>query len=249
MNDKTPFSRHLIHSLFGLVTALCLFGSGRSQADDATLPEQLIGVTQGFLEFTVEDYLATAQIEGRPEVEVNNLDPRLSMPGCDQQLGATLQSPATPIGRVVVKVRCEGSTPWTVFVPAQVHLFRPVVTVTRPLKRDDVIGQTDVALRERDVGPLSQGYLTDLGQAVGQKLVRPVAMDQVLSPVQVERPELVRKGDQVVISAGVGGIAVKMPGEALADGGEGEQIRVRNLRSNRVVKARVTGPGQVEVAM
>ena len=32
-------------------------------------------------------------------------------------------------------------------------------------------------------------------------------------------------------------------------GGISEQIRVRNLNSKRVVKARVTGPGQVEVAM
>ncbi|MBD1550649.1 flagellar basal body P-ring formation chaperone FlgA [Pseudomonas typographi] len=249
MNVKTPFSRHLLHALSGLVTALCLFGSGRLPADEATLPEQLIGATQGFLEFTVEDYLATAQIEGRPQVEVNDLDPRLSLPGCEQPLAASLQSPATPVGRVVVKVRCEGPTPWTVFVPAQVHLFRQVVTATRPMKRNDVIGQGDVALRERDVGPLSQGYLTELDQALGLKLTRPAVMDQVLSPVQVERPEVIRKGDQVVISAGNAGIAVRMPGEALADGGEGEQIRVRNLRSNRVVKARVTGPGQVEVAM
>jgi flagella basal body P-ring formation protein FlgA len=40
-----------------------------------------------------------------------------------------------------------------------------------------------------------------------------------------------------------------MPGEALSDGGLSEQIRVRNLNSQRVVKARVTGPGQVEVSM
>jgi flagella basal body P-ring formation protein FlgA len=35
----------------------------------------LIGVTQGFLEFTVEDYLATSQTEGRYEIQVNQLDP------------------------------------------------------------------------------------------------------------------------------------------------------------------------------
>jgi len=52
-----------------------------------------------------------------------------------------------------------------------------------------------------------------------------------------------------VISAGNSTIQVKMPGEALSAGSVGEQIRVRNLNSKRVVKARVTGPGQVEVAM
>ena len=40
-----------------------------------------------------------------------------------------------------------------------------------------------------------------------------------------------------------------MPGEALSDGGFNEQIRVRNLNSNKVIKAQITAPGQVEVAM
>lgn len=73
--------------------------------------------------------------------------------------------------------------------------------------------------------------------------------DQILTPAHVEMAEVVRKGDQVVISAGNSTIQVKMPGEALSAGAVGEQIRVRNLNSKRVVKARVTGPGQVEVAM
>ena len=50
-------------------------------ADPVTLPDLLIGVTQGFLEFTVEDYLATSQTQGRYEIEVKQLDPRLRLPG------------------------------------------------------------------------------------------------------------------------------------------------------------------------
>lgn len=44
-------------------------------------------------------------------------------------------------------------------------------------------------------------------------------------------------------------INVKMPGEALSDGAPGQQIRVRNLRSQRIIKARVIEPGTVEVNM
>jgi flagella basal body P-ring formation protein FlgA len=40
-----------------------------------------------------------------------------------------------------------------------------------------------------------------------------------------------------------------MPGEALSDGGFNEQIRVKNLNSQRVIKANIVAPGQVEVAM
>ncbi|WP_121363151.1 flagellar basal body P-ring formation chaperone FlgA, partial [Pseudomonas aeruginosa] len=56
-------------------------------------------------------------------------------------------------------------------------------------------------------------------------------------------------GDQVVILARTATINVKMPGEALSDGAPGQQIRVRNLRSQRIIKARVIEPGTVEVNM
>jgi len=61
--------------------------------------------------------------------------------------------------------------------------------------------------------------------------------------------EAVRRGDQVVISARSGGINVRMQGEALSGGTLGQQISVRNLTSQRVIRARVAGPGQVEVEM
>ncbi len=104
-------------------------------------------------------------------------------------------------------------------------------------------------VRERDVGTLGMGFLPSMDLAIGQKLVRPAVVDQVLSPTFMEQPAMVRKGDHVVIVARSPSLAVRMPGEALSDGGLNEQIRVRNLNSKRVMKANVTGPGQVEVAM
>ncbi len=209
----------------------------------------LIGVTQGFLEFTVEDYLATSQTEGRYEIQVNQLDSRLRMPMCDKELTASLESPAKPLGRVTVKVRCEGSSPWTVFVPAQVRLFRDVVTATRPLRRAGIVEPDDVTLRERDVSLIGQGYFTSVDQAIGQRLTRPMVTDQVITLVHLEQAEVIRKGDQVVITARSGTLSVRMPGEALSNGGMAEQIRVKNLNSRRVIKAQVTAPGQVEVSM
>ena len=252
MNVKTTKSCHgprLHRRSVSALALTCLLGAVASaRADAFTSPEQLIGVTQGFLEFTVEDYLATSQTEGRYEVQVNNLDPRLRLAHCDKDLTASLESPARPLGRVIVRVRCEGLTPWTIFVPAQVKLFREVVTVNHPLKRGTVVDYADVTLRERDVSQINQGYLTALELAVGQTLLRPMVSDQLLTLTHLEQAAAVRKGDHVVISARSGSLSVRMPGEALSDGGLSEQIRVKNLNSKRVVKARITAPGQVEVA-
>lgn len=231
-----------------LIPILC--GLSRS-ADSAsvTRPEQLIDATRWFLEREVTDYLQRSQIQARYEVEINRLDPRLRLAPCDRPFTTKLESPAQPVGRTTVRVSCEGSSPWSVFVPAQVHLFREVIVARRPLARESILAQADVTLAERDVSLLTQGYLTALDQVLGNKLTRSVLPDQVLPPTYVSPAEVIRKGDQVVISAKNSTVNVRMPGEALSDGALGSQIRVKNQRSGRTVKARVVGPGQVEVAM
>jgi flagella basal body P-ring formation protein FlgA len=253
MNAKTTFFRRKASfpgSLHCAVVALWVFSLCQpAQAVLLSMPDQLIGVTQGFLEFSVEDYQATAHLEGRYQIQVNALDPRLTLTQCDKELTASLESPAQPVGRVTVKVRCEGSLPWTVYVPAQVHLFRQVVIVKRPLKRATIISEDDVYMAERDISQMPQGFITSIEDAIGQKVTRPMINDQVITPLQLEQAEVVRKGDQVVITAKSGSLQVRMPGEALSDGGLNEQIGVRNLNSKRVIKARVTAPGQVEVAL
>lgn len=252
MSTETTTIRHLLANCrhwLAVLPALLALGYGPLVSATTMRTNDLIGAGESFLEQAVSDYLQRSNIAGRHEIQINRLDPRLRLPLCDQDLTTSLESPAQPIGRVTLRVRCDGSSPWTVFVPGQVRLYREVVTANRPLKRDNVVTEMDVSLAERDIGLLNQGYLTSLQQALGKKLTRALLPDQVLAPVHVQQAEVIRKGDQVVISARSGGINVRMPGEALSDGALGKQISVRNQRSKRVVKARVTGPGQVEVAM
>ena len=252
MKPRTSsFRQQSAQRLGALLVLLALPATGYSGAATAavTSSDELLGATEAFLEQSVVDYLQRSEIQGRHEIQVNRLDPRLRMPLCDAPLSVTLESPAQPLGRVTTRVRCDGSSPWTVFVPAEVRLYRDVVVLTRPLKRMSVVGATDLGMVERDVAQLRQGYLTDPAQAIGKKLTRQLPSDQVLAPNHLQVAEAIRRGDQVVISTSSGTVNVRMPGEALSDGAPGQQIKVRNLRSQRVIRARVVGPGQVEVAM
>ncbi len=78
---------------------------------------------------------------------------------------------------------------------------------------------------------------------------RPIPTDSVINPNLLEQDETIKRGDRGVITAANSRVAVRMPGEALESGSIGSQIRVRNTRSERVVRARIIGPGQVEVGM
>ncbi|NLJ12520.1 flagellar basal body P-ring formation chaperone FlgA [Denitrificimonas caeni] len=234
---------------FSKAACLCLLIFFATGAFAQSIQEQIIGTSQAFLEQITAEYLADNTITGRHRVKIGRLDSRLRLPVCAIPLQVSLESPAQPIGRVTLRVRCDSNAPWTIFVPGQVDLYREVAVSLRSLARNSVVQAADVQLAERDVSSLRQGYILNLENVIGQKLTRPIQPNQVISANFLKAAAAVNKGDAVVISARGSSMFVRMPGIALEEGAIGQQIKVRNARSQRTVHARVTAPGQVEVAM
>lgn len=228
--------------------ALAIFFSAPLLANP--LIDQLIGATDQFLEQQVQEHIARSGLAARYEIKLNRLDARLRLPICpEDQLSAELESPNVPVGRVTVRLTCNSSSPWRLFVPGQVSLYQQVLVSARPLARNTILNASDLTLQERDTSLLRDKYLVDPQQAVGMRLTRPVPPDSIITFAVVEQNEIVRRGDKVVISASNDSVSVRMPGEAMESGALGAQIRVRNTRSDRQIKARVVGPGQVQVDM
>ncbi|MCJ8167778.1 flagellar basal body P-ring formation chaperone FlgA [Atopomonas sediminilitoris] len=215
----------------------------------AALSEQIIGQAHAFLEEHVATYIEAQADNPRADIQPIRVDPRLRLADCDKPLTIQQESQGSPIGRVTLSVRCSGSSPWRIFIPAEVHLYRAVVIMARPMARKSKVQPEDLVLRETEVSAVRQNYLTDLNQAAGQTLRRPVGINEILTTSHLEPSKLIRRGDRVVILATNGDFIVKMQGEALSDGAKGQQIRVRNVASGRIIRARVTGPNQVKVAI
>lgn len=184
----------------------------------------------------------------RIEASVDRVDPRLQMADCSSPLEAELKS-TRAVGRVNVQVRCEGDSPWSLYVPAAVNLYRPVVVLVAPVPRGEQLRADDLELREFEISRINGSYFTDIDAATGMVARRRLSPDQPLIAAYLRPPLAIHKGDAVILTASSEGLMVKMPGVALADGETGQQISVRNTQSDRVVEALVTGPGQVEVPM
>lgn len=184
----------------------------------------------------------------RIEHSVGLLDNRLSMAQCPEPLTVELKSRQT-VGRISLKVSCVTSVRWTLYVPAEIKLFRPVVTLANPVSKGTLLDKAQLLMREMDISRFNGNYFTDLDQVQGLQAKRHLRADHPLIASHLEQPVMVKRGDAVLVSANSSGLVVKMPGIALVDGREGEQIRVRNSQSKRVVDARVVGPGQVLVTM
>ena len=227
-------------------SCLLLLISTSSQADSTV--DDIRGAVDRYLSSHSEQLQARHGENVRVEYSIGHLDSRLRMAACSEPLEAEPNG-ADSLGRVNIKVSCKGASPWSLYVPSQVDLYRQVVMPVMPLARRSQVQEDDVELREVNVATLKGSYFTRIEDVVGLETKRLIKPDRPLVYQHLQAPVMIKKGEQVFMTASSGALSVKIPGIALSDGRQGQQISIRNKQSKRVVEAKVTGPGQVSVAM
>lgn len=184
--------------------------------------------------------------EFETELHISYVDPRINLTTCDSPPAFKVPQPLE-LGRAHIKVSCSSPAPWAVNIPVELKLFTQVVVLKRPISRGRVISSDDIETRMLDISVLNNGYFLKSEFVIGKQSKRALPAQSVMIPHYLIPALMIKKGDSVMITAQKGGMTVKMSGEALNDGREGRQIRVKNVRSQRVVKARVIAPGIVQV--
>lgn len=184
---------------------------------------------------------------GRPEISVGSLDSRLRLAACDLPLTSYDSPNGLNGGRGVVGVRCEGSRPWKLYVPVQLALLEPVVVSRRPVARGQPVSAEDLMLSEVDTTTLHKAYFSRIDDVVGLNSKRDIASGTTLHAGMLERATLVKRGAQVEIVALTDGLQVRMRGKAMADGGRGDRVKVKNTYSGRVVTGTVAAAGVIHV--
>lgn len=236
-----------ISRLLAGVFALGLLTAGPALAEEF---QDLGQIVEAVSEFAVEAGAGRATLTGGGyRVEVGALDGRLRLAACDTKLAVYAPPGSRTLGNTTVGVRCEGTRPWSLYVPVTIKMYGEAVVAARPLAGASLLTLQDVRLAQVELSAGAAGALTDPQQVVGKILRRPLLSDAVVTLDSLEEPRLVRRDDQVMLVAAGSGIEVRMQGRALADGVAGETIKVRNLGSKRVIEGIVEAPGLIRVRM
>ncbi|MCW8983627.1 MAG: flagellar basal body P-ring formation chaperone FlgA [Gammaproteobacteria bacterium] len=186
---------------------------------------------------------------GEINVKVGKLDQRLRLAQCSTPLTASLPPSSRRVGGVTVKVSCEGNTPWTIYIQAEVEQFGQVMVASRNLRRGEIISRDDMEQRRVSLGLIRGGYISKLENILGWQVKRNISSGKIISPNSIMRQLLVKRGDVVVIIAKNGGFEVKMGGVAKSSGAKGDTVQVINQSSKKVVEGIVIGLGLVQVQM
>lgn len=180
-------------------------------------------------------------------LRISQLDPRLQLRRCDKNIRFELVRPAHQSRNVTIKTQCEGEQRWSIFVPATLEIWGEVVVAARNLERGTVISAEDITTSRINTASLPSGHIVDKDRVVGMELRRSTRSGSYLVLSALEMPRVVNRGDAVVLEASSSSLTVAAKGTALGNGQVGEQIKVRNDQSERVVDALVVGPGRVTV--
>jgi flagellar basal body P-ring formation protein FlgA len=174
------------------------------------------------------------------------LNPRLRLAACPHALQARLPERQGTPSRVAVAVSCSGSPGWTIQVPVQMQVFRPVLVTSHTMARGDIAGPADVHTEERDIAHLGYGYIESLDELTGHSLSRPLIAGVALEPGDLNGRQVVQAGEEVALVADLDGIEVRTSGMALDGGDTGAHLRVRNGDSGKIIDGIVIAAGQVQ---
>lgn len=202
------------------------------------------------------------------QVIVAPLDSRVVVQPCASQY--TFDYPF--VNRESVRARCLKPS-WQLYVKvgfAQVHQSLPVNTkpatqsvqappvAVHPEPRQVLVAVSNLSagqllhadlfrLEKIDADKVNRAHLQEATGLEGQELVRNLRAGEPIRTADMRAAIMVRKGELVQLTVGKAGefqISVRL--EAMQDGRLGEQIKLRNAESGRVLGGVVTGKGSVK---
>ncbi|WP_299016075.1 flagellar basal body P-ring formation chaperone FlgA [uncultured Photobacterium sp.] len=205
-------------------------------------PQNILDRVQHTAEEFVKKIVETPQ-NGQLTVKAANLDSRLKLTACSTPLVSSIPGKQNLSGNVTVLIRCEPEN-WQVYVPVRIQLLLPLVVATTPLSRGVVLTASDLAIKMIETRFQRGVVFEHPQQIIGSKVKRNVNIGEAVQGGDIC---LVCRNDSVLIKAGGNGLDIITKGIALSDGSLGEQIRVQNTKSKRVIDGIITGVGEVTV--
>lgn len=130
---------------------------------------------------------------------------------------------------------------------AELEVELPVAVASEDLRRGPLDAGA-LALEARDLRHLPDDVVTDLDQVSGLRLLRNLRAGTPLRMAHFDTPDLVERGDLILVDAGNDGLELRLQVKALQAGKLGQVIDVENPTSRRRFTVEVTGQASARLA-
>lgn len=221
-----------------------------SAAEQVVLKRAASVVTRGMSEDVLKDELNAQGLGGQFEVMILQGNTELALPPSEEarveveslrfdqtknRFEAVLVAPSKD--NPVVRENVAGMVQRMVEIPV----------LRQTIKNGMIIEDRDVDTLAIRAEFVKHDMILDKDELIGKTARRMIKPGEAITELEVERPQVVERGDFVTMVFSDGPLSLTAKGKALQSGAEGQMIRVVNESSNRTLEALVTGHREVSV--
>lgn len=224
--------------------------SRQANANDFSAQAGDYAFTRAMLEDVIREQLEEQGVEGEFTFSINGLREEniLSHPSpveavvtlfkvTESSRRFEMAAEFTAEGEVIARRQFMGRYDESVEVPV----------LRRRIAADEEIQAEDVELKAYPRSRVRAQTVLDAEALIGKSSRRGISAGRPVLERELKIPTLVHKGDMVSMRYHNGPITITAMGEALDEGGMNQRIRVKNIDSNAVIFAYVSGSKEVKV--
>lgn len=147
---------------------------------------------------------------------------------------------------IPLEIFTPGGETRTLWIKGQVSLFKRAPVAKHQINFGERIQPEDVNFVERDI-TFARDAIPGPEEIAARKARQTIAAGDIVYASILEKEKALKRGDVVRMAIADGGWEVILSGVAEQDGFVGDVVKIRNLKSNSLILATVTGRGEVKV--
>lgn len=182
-------------------------------------------------------------VGGKISIRIATIDTRITIKPCQQKLIANIPEKTTS-RNVNVKISCSDSKPWQIYLHARIERTFAIVIATTTIEKGTTLSRDNISIQYLASNKVRGKRFTDITAILGSKSEKRIGKGR---PINTNNVCLVCKGDSVTITAQSSNFLIKTQGVALTSGNLNKQIKVKNTRSGKVIRSKVTAINQVTI--
>ena len=224
----------LILFLLSLGTSYCFAESNYSK-DIEKFAETLV-----FNKYN-QNFQLTA--EQKLDIKAIPISERLKLNQCKTPLQGNIVGDKIK-SKTSVKIYCEGIDNWDVYIRVKVQVLIPVVIAKKSLSKGETLSENNLELVYMPESQVRGRVFATVGVLKGASLKK-----NIISKKSIKHRDIcyICKGDKVTLSANKNGLVIKASGISLTDGNIGDNIKVKNSRTQRIVIGTVHDVNEVYI--
>jgi flagellar basal body P-ring formation protein FlgA len=223
----------------------------------ASSPSEQILVRSLVQKIGTEDLVAVLKkdleergVSGNFTVTLNNVAPQIILPANIESTVEVVQMSYTPgrdVFNAVMAAPSAANPVKTINISGLIEKTVQIPVLKESISSGDIIGSSDIEWIDVAARHMLRDTVIDADSLIGKTPLRMVEQGIPVRARDIVSPQLVARGDEIVLQFNQGGLELTVKGKALQNGAEGEFIRVVNLSSNQTLRGEVTGSKMVAV--